>query len=99
MRLYIEFLLTIPILLICYQMYAFSVHKKGLEMQSSCRTLGIVYMTVGIVALIARSPAFVFLGLILIMSGFRLMAKGLDRIDKKVFIDRYNEEENEKENK
>ncbi len=97
MRLYIEFLLTIPILLICYQMYAFSVQKKGLEMQSSCRTLGIVYMTVGIVTLIARSPAFVFLGLILIMIGFRLMAKGLDRIDKKVFIDRYIEEEKEKE--
>lgn len=99
MYLYVEFLLTIPVLLICYQMYTFSVNKKGAEKQKSCQTLGIVYMTFGITALIARQPAFVFMGLMLIMSGFRLMAIGLDRIDKKTFIDRYDDEEViEKEN-
>ena len=92
MYLYVEFLVTIPIMLICYQMYAFSVNKKGAEKQNSCQTLGVVYMTLGITALIARQPAFVFMGLILIMFGFRLLATGLDRIDKKVFIDRYDDE-------
>jgi uncharacterized membrane protein len=55
-------------------------------------------MTFGLTALIARQPALVVMGLILIMFGFRLMATGLDRIDKKVFIDRYDEELIEKEN-
>ena len=99
MYLYFEFLITIPIMMICYQMYAFSVSKKGAERQKSCQALGIVYMTIGITALIARQPAFVFMGLILIMFGFRLMATGLDRMDKKIFIDRYDDEElTEKEN-
>jgi len=99
MYLYFEFLITIPIIMICYQMYAFSVSKKGIERQKSCQALGIVYMTIGITALIARQPAFVFMGLILIMFGFRLMATGLDRMDKKIFIDRYDDEElTEKEN-
>lgn len=89
---YAQFLVTFPILLICYQMYAFSVNKKGEKKQKSCRILGVVYMTLGITALIARQPAFVFMGLMLIMFGFRLMATGLDRIDKKIFIDRYDEE-------
>ena len=93
MYLYFEFLASIPILLICYQMYAFSVNKKGAEKQSSCQALGIVYMTAGTTALIARQPVFVFMGLMLMMFGFRLMAIGLDRIDKKIFIDRYDGEE------
>ena len=48
---------------------------------------------IGILALIEREPLFAFFGLILIMFGFRLMARGLDRIDKTVFIESYNEEE------
>jgi hypothetical protein len=96
MYLYAELLGTIPIIMICYQIYAFSVNKKGAEKQKSCQNLGIAYMTFGITALIARQPVFVFMGLILIMFGFRLMATGLDRIDKKVFIDRYDEEGLEK---
>jgi hypothetical protein len=98
MQLYVEFLVSIPVMLICYQMYAFSVNKKGAEKQKSCQALGIVYMTFGITALIAREPAFVFMGLMLMMFGFRLMSTGLDRIDKKIFIDRYDEEVIEKEN-
>jgi len=99
MYFFVEFLGAIPVLVICYQMYTFSVNKKGAEKQKSCQTLGIVYMTSGITALIARHPVFVFIGLMLIMWGFRLMAIGLDRIDKKIFIDRYDDEEViEKEN-
>jgi hypothetical protein len=49
-------------------------------------------MVIGIFALVEREPLFAFFGLILIMSGLRLMATSLDRIDKTVFIDRYNDE-------
>jgi uncharacterized membrane protein HdeD (DUF308 family) len=73
-------------------MYSYSVSRKGAEKQSSCQLLGIVYMTAGIVALAFHSPLMAFTGLILIMFGFRLLAQGLDRIDKKIFIDRYDDD-------
>lgn len=79
----------LPIMAICYQLYSYAACSPGEARQRRSRKLGIAYMTLGITALIARSPAFVFLGLVLIMMGFRLMAKGLDRLDKKIFIDRY----------
>ena len=79
----------LPIMAICYQLYAYAASSPGEARQRRSRKLGVVYMTLGITALIPREPAFVFLGLVLIMMGFRLLAKGLDRLEKKVFIDRY----------
>lgn len=87
-----EFLLSlviVPFLVLCFQMYSFSVSREGAEKQSRCQALGILYMTAGTVALVSHSPLLAFTGLILIMFGFRLLAKGLDRIDKKTFIDRF----------
>lgn len=92
MSAYFQLLIVIPLLVICYQIYAFSSSRKGEDKQSRCQKLGIGYMAIGILALIERQPLFAFFGLILIMFGFRLMAKGLDRIDKTVFIDCYNDE-------
>jgi len=91
MKLFFQILLLIPFLVLCFQMYSYSVSRKGVEKQNSCQLLGIVYMTAGIVALALHSPLMAFTGLILIMFGFRLLAKGLDRIDKKIFIDRYDD--------
>ncbi len=93
MSTYFEALIIIPILLICHQFYSFSVSKRGVEQQRSSQILGIVYMTIGITALAIRSIPFAVGGLILIMLGFRLLAKGLDRLDKKVFIDRYKDDD------
>jgi uncharacterized membrane protein len=89
---YFQLLILIPLLVICYQIYAFSSSRIGEDRQSRCQRLGIGYMVIGILALVEREPLFAFFGFILIMFGFRLMAKGLDRIDKTVFIDSYNEE-------
>lgn len=93
MREFFQLLIILPLLVICYQIYTFSSSRKGEDRQSRCQKLGIGYMVIGILALIEREPLFAFFGLILIMFGFRLMAKGLDRIDKTVFIESYNEEE------
>ena len=93
MRYFVQLLIILPLLVICYQIYTFSSNRKGEDRQSRCQKLGIGYMVIGILALIEREPLFAFFGLILIMFGFRLMAKGLDRIDKTVFIESYNEEE------
>ena len=89
---YFQLLFLIPLLVICYQIYAFTSSRKGADRQNRCQKLGIGYMVIGILALIEREPLPAFFGLILIMFGFRLMAKGLDRIDKTIFIDSYNEE-------
>lgn len=91
MKDFVEILFALPVMMIAYQIYSFSVSRSGLEKQERCRTLGIAYMSLGIVSLAFHSIAFVLAGLILIMFGFRLMASGLDRLDKKVFIDRYDD--------
>lgn len=84
---YIEIMIIIPVLVLCYQFYSFSVKSEGVKLQNRSRLLGIVLMTLGVTALAYRTVSFAFFGLILIMFGFRLMAKGLDRLNKKVFID------------
>jgi hypothetical protein len=88
-RTFIEFLITLPLLAFCYQFFSLAAMSTGVEKQRRCQKLGIIYMTIGVTALVFRSLPFVFFGLILMMSGMRLLAKGLDRIDKKTFIDRY----------
>jgi hypothetical protein len=88
----VELLVLIPLFIMCYQFYAFSITSKGVEIQKRCQSLGIVYTTLGICSLAFRTPLTVFGGLILIMLGFRLIARGLDRLDKKIFIDRFDED-------
>jgi hypothetical protein len=87
-----EIAILSPLLIIGYQVYAFTASRQGREKQSRCQVLGIVYMSIGIVSLVFHNAVFVVAGFVMIMMGFRLMAHGLDRIDKKVFIDRYDQE-------
>ena len=91
MNTYIETAVILPILVLCYQIYSFSVNSEGVDRQARCQKLGIAFMTIGICALVIKSAPSAFFGLILMMFGFRLMAKGLDRLDKNTFIDRYDE--------
>jgi hypothetical protein len=72
-------------------MYSYAVSRQGEEKQRTCRGLGILLFSLGIVSLVSRDFLFVCSGFILMMIGFRLIAHGLDRLDKKVFIDRYSE--------
>ncbi len=76
-----------------YQFYAFTVSRKAKEKQDKCQLLGVFYFTIGTFLLVFRSAAGVIAGLILIMLGLRLIAYGLDRIDKKIFIDRYTDDD------
>jgi uncharacterized membrane protein HdeD (DUF308 family) len=77
-----------------YQFYCYTISGSGEEKQKKCLTLGVISSTIGITCFAFPSTTTVFGGLILMMFGFRLIAKGLDRIDKKIFIDSYNEEKN-----
>lgn len=84
-----KYIILFPLLVVAIQLYHFSASRKGRERQESCRLLGIVFFSIGTVGLLTRDPAFTFAGLFMMMGGFRLIAYGLDRIDKKTYIDRY----------
>jgi hypothetical protein len=92
----IELIILVPLFIMCYQFYAYSMTSKGVDRQKKCQMLGIAYTTVGICSLVFHSPVAVFGGLILIMLGFRLIARGLDRLDKNIYIDQYSEDNNPK---
>lgn len=92
MRVYFEIMIILPMLVMCYQLYCFSVSSVGREKQERCQSLGITFMTFGIVAMALKSAPLAFFGLILMMFGFRLLAKGLDRMDKTTFIDQYQDD-------
>lgn len=92
MRVYFEIMIILPLLVMCYQLYCFSVSSVGREKQERCQSLGITFMTFGIVAMALKSAPLAFFGLILMMFGFRLLAKGLDRLDKDTYIDRYRDD-------
>ncbi len=89
---FLQIFLAIPLVIITTQLYWYSVSRTGTNRQSTCRGLGIAYATAGIVSLVFHSVFFVFLGFYLMMLGLLLISRGLDRLDKKIFIDRYVED-------
>lgn len=87
MHTFVEIIILIPLLILCFQMYHFSVSSKGVQKQDRCQRLGIVFMTFGIVALVFKTVPIVSFGLVMMMFGFSLISKGLDRLDKSIYID------------
>ena len=81
----------LPVFVVCGQLYLFAITRQGVEKQDYCRGVGIGYFTIGTVSLVSRDVYFTFSGLILIMLGLRLIAHGLDRLDKKIRIDRHDD--------
>ncbi len=88
---YVKILILLPFFALIFQMYNYAVTRQREEKQEVCRGLGILSFSIGVVSLVSRDYPFVFAGLIMMMVGFRLIAHGLDRLDKKTYIDRYNE--------
>ena len=86
-----KYLILVPILTMVYQVYSYAVSRQREERQNVCRALGIFLFTIGIGILATRDSFLVFAGLFLMMLGFRLLAYSLDRLDKKIFIDRYDD--------
>lgn len=89
MAVFIESLGMIILVTVFYQFYTFSVSRKGVDKQNKCQQLGIFYTSLGTVLLVYQDAPTVVTGLILIMMGLRLIAHGLDRLDKKTYIDHY----------
>lgn len=93
MKTFLEFLGLMILTVIFYQFYAFTITRKAQEKQDKCQKLGILYFTIGTACLALRDAAGVIAGFLLIMLGLRLIAHGLDRIDKKIFIDHYDDDD------
>lgn len=95
MKTFVEYLALIMMTVVFYQFYAFSVSRKAKEKQDKCLFLGIFYLSVGTICLAFHDVPSVISGLVLIMLGLRLVAHGLDRVDKKIFIDHYADDDPE----
>jgi hypothetical protein len=89
MESFVKYLLLVFLWVFGAQLYCFAASLEGVQKQQGCQNLGICYITAGIVCLFFRELLFVISGFMLIMLGMRLVSYGLDRIDKKTFIDRY----------
>jgi hypothetical protein len=90
MKEYIEYMSVTAVMVVFNQFYAYAVSLKGQDKQSTCQMLGCIYISLGVLSFVTHKSPVIVAGFILIMMGLRLIAHGLDRIDKTVFIDRYN---------
>src|SRR5512133_172045 len=78
----IVILATLSFLILCYQGYCYATTLTGKARQDTCQQQGIFFTTLGVGAFLVHSIPVVFAGMVLIMLGLRLIAHGLDRIDK-----------------
>lgn len=88
---YVKFIFLLPLFAFICQIYYYAITRQREEKQGICRGLGIMLFSLGVASLVSRDYFIVFAGLILMMSGFRLIAHGLDRLDKTIYIDSYND--------
>ncbi len=95
--LYVKIIALLPALIFIYQLFSYAVSRQTEDRQGTCFGMGIVYSSIGITCLVFHDIFFVFLGLVLFMFGLILLSKSLDRRDKKIFIDRYQEDTGEKD--
>lgn len=89
MNIYIGCFIMIPFIVVMVQFYNWIVSLEGAEKQKHCKVLGVIYTTLGTVCFMLRSIPLAIMGMILFMLGLRLIAHGLDRLNKSIFIDRY----------
>jgi Na+/phosphate symporter len=83
----------IPFVVVMAQFYTWIVSLEGEEKQRHCKVLGVTYTTLGTVCFMLRSVPLAIMGMILFMLGLRLIAHGLDRLNKSIFIDRFDGDE------
>ena len=88
-----QLLVALMVLVLCLQACFYALSLSGGERQKACQGQGILYSTLGVLALVAHNLVFVVTGLILLMLGLRMIAYGLDRQNKTIFIDRYTDDD------
>ena len=84
---------TLTVLILCYQGYRYAITQTGVDRQNACQHHGLFFTSLGASAFLVPSVPVGFAGLVLIMLGLRLIAQGLDRIDKTIYIERFVEDQ------
>lgn len=82
----------LPFFAFFYQLYRFAVTQHGIAREKACFSLGITYFCFGTLSLVLRVKILALPGVLFLMMALLLIAKGLDRKDKKIFIDRYDDD-------
>lgn len=88
----LKLLFLIPLVGFLSQLYFYAISRQGVEKQKVCRASGIALFSAGSVGLTNRDILSVSSGLIMMMFGIRLIANGLERLDKTIYADRYQSE-------
>jgi hypothetical protein len=88
---YVKLLVLLPVIVFGYQLYRYTITLQREEKQRACKSLGIIIFSVGVACLALRNVPSFILGIVTIMIGFRLIAFGLDRKNKTIFMDRYDD--------
>ena len=93
---YLKFLILLPVIVFGFQLYRYTITLKREEKQRACRSLGIIIFPLGVVCLVFRNFYAVLAGFAMIMLGLRLIAFGLERRDKTIFIDKFDDDSSER---
>ncbi len=75
-----------------YQYFHYAITRPKEEREPVCYGFGIAYISFGVLSLVSRDAILAFVGLYLIMLGMYMLAKGLERKDRNIFIDRFHED-------
>lgn len=89
----LKLLILLSLFVVAYQPYKYAATRMGVRKQRACLALGITYVSIGTVCFVFRKLLFAFIGLYLFMLGLLLIAQGLDRLNKRMYIDRREEDE------
>ncbi len=89
---YAKLLIILPLIVVCFQLYRYTITLQREEKQRACRSVGIIIFTSGVLCLVFRNFYSVIAGLAMIMAALRLIAYGLERQDKTIFIDSYHDD-------
>lgn len=85
----LKIIFVFTVLVFLYQLYNYALSRRKAHKEQACYGTGITYIVLGVLCFIFRDPFLSFLGLMLLMLGLLLLANGLQRKDKTIFIDRY----------
>lgn len=85
----VKSLLLLSAFVFAYQFYKYATTRDIARKEMPCYVLGVAYVSFGTTAFVFHDLLLAFGGLYLIMLGLLLLAQGLDRKNKRIFIDRY----------
>ena len=92
MNMYVDALISVPLLVVLVQFYLYVLSSDFQERNRKCQTLGVIYAACGTALLMLKEIPLAVLGLLLIAFGLRLITQGFDRLEKTIYINQVEED-------